>query len=119
MYQLATIQLNLREGARDVGLFAADVLDWEQDNQGGSVVRFRDGRAPMKVTESVTAIQTAINALWDQYADRANTSVAGADYTVTNLTTDRALDADATTLAEVADVLGTLISDLTTAGIIQ
>lgn len=33
-------------------------------------------------------------------------------YTPTNVTTDRAYDANATTLDEVADVLGTLIADL-------
>lgn len=33
-------------------------------------------------------------------------------YSVSNLTTDRTYDADSTSVAEVADVLGTLISDL-------
>jgi len=37
-------------------------------------------------------------------------------YTTTNVTTVRALDADATTLAEVADVLCTLIEDLKAKG---
>ena len=40
-------------------------------------------------------------------------------YTVSNLTLDRAYDADSTTLAEVADVLGTLITDLKNKGIIS
>lgn len=40
-------------------------------------------------------------------------------YTPTNVTTDRSYDANATTLDEVADVLGTLIADLQTAGLIQ
>jgi hypothetical protein len=40
-------------------------------------------------------------------------------YTVTNLATDRAYDANATTTAELADVLGTLIADLRTLGIVQ
>lgn len=39
-------------------------------------------------------------------------------YTLSNVTTDRALDADNDTLALVADVLGTLISDLQATGII-
>jgi hypothetical protein len=39
-------------------------------------------------------------------------------YTPTNVTTDRAYDANATTLDEVADVLGTLIADLKSAGLI-
>jgi hypothetical protein len=39
-------------------------------------------------------------------------------YTATNVTTDRAYDADATTVAELADVLGTLIADLRARGIV-
>jgi len=38
--------------------------------------------------------------------------------TFANLSTDRTLDADSTTLAEVADVLGTLIEDLKSLGLI-
>lgn len=41
-----------------------------------------------------------------------------ATYTPSNVTTDRAFDANATTLDEVADVLGTLIADLKLTGII-
>lgn len=39
--------------------------------------------------------------------------------TFANLSTDRTLDADSTSLAEVADVLGTLIEDLKTLGLIS
>jgi hypothetical protein len=37
-------------------------------------------------------------------------------YAMTNVTVTRALDADSTTTAEVADVLGTLIDDMKAAG---
>jgi len=37
-------------------------------------------------------------------------------FTITNLTEDRTLDADSTTLAEVADVLGTVIKDFKSRG---
>lgn len=40
-------------------------------------------------------------------------------YTVTNVTPDRTYDANATTIDEIADVLGTLLSDLITLGIFQ
>ncbi len=40
-------------------------------------------------------------------------------YTITNDTEDRTLDADSTSIDEVADVLSTLISDLQTVGVIQ
>lgn len=39
-------------------------------------------------------------------------------YTASNVTTDRAYDANATTLDEIADVLGTLIADLRTMGLV-
>lgn len=41
------------------------------------------------------------------------------DYTVTNGATDRAFDADATSINELADVLATLISDLQAIGLLQ
>ena len=44
--------------------------------------------------------------------------VKSSAYTPTNVTTDRAYDANATTLDEVADVLGTLIADLQAYGLI-
>lgn len=43
---------------------------------------------------------------------------SGQTYNITNVTTDRAYDANATTIDELADTLGTLIADLRTSGII-
>ena len=42
-----------------------------------------------------------------------------AAYAPTNVTPDRTFDANATTLDEIADVLGTLIADLKAAGLIS
>ena len=42
-----------------------------------------------------------------------------AEYTPSNVTLDRSYDADATTTAELADVLGTLIADLKDVGILH
>jgi hypothetical protein len=42
-----------------------------------------------------------------------------ADFTVTNGTTDRTFNADSTTVDELADVLATLIADLTALGLLQ
>ena len=39
-------------------------------------------------------------------------------YTMTNVTTDRTMDADTAVAAEIADVLGTLITDLKAIGIL-
>ena len=40
-------------------------------------------------------------------------------YTITNWTSDVALDCDSTSDGELADVIGTLITDLIAAGVIQ
>ena len=45
-------------------------------------------------------------------------TVQSAAYTPTNVSVDRSYDADATTTAELADVLGTLVADLQLTGII-
>jgi hypothetical protein len=45
-------------------------------------------------------------------------AVKPAAYTPTNVTTDRSFDANSTTLDEIADVLGTLIADLQTMGLV-
>jgi hypothetical protein len=53
------------------------------------------------------------------FPDRTGTVVVVASpqtYSVSNVTTDRAYDANATTLDEIADVLGTLIADLRAMG---
>jgi hypothetical protein len=51
--------------------------------------------------------------------DVAPSAVQTGYTTPTNLTTDRTFDADSTTVAELADVLGTLIEDLKAKGIIS
>jgi hypothetical protein len=51
--------------------------------------------------------------------DVAPTAVQTGYTTPSNLTTDRTFDADSTTVAELADVLGTLIEDLKAKGIIS
>jgi hypothetical protein len=56
------------------------------------------------VTDFNTAAQAAV--------------ATGQTYTVTNVTPDRGYDADLTTIDEVADVLGTLIADLRSKGIV-
>lgn len=50
---------------------------------------------------------------------RKKAGVSTGTYAPSNVTPDRSFDADSTTLAEIADVLGTLIADLQDAGIIQ
>lgn len=59
MYE--TIQLNKEDGGGDFGVFVADIREWEALPSGGSVVYFRDNRPPVRVSETVTAIQAAID----------------------------------------------------------
>lgn len=47
-----------------------------------------------------------------------NNALPAGTYTPTNVTTDRAFDADTVAVAELADVVGTLIADLQTAGVL-
>lgn len=49
----------------------------------------------------------------------ANATTAVQTYTATNVTTDRSFDADTVAVAELADVVGTLIADLRSRGIVQ
>ena len=54
-----------------------------------------------------------------EFAANNATPAAAPNYTVSNLSTDRALDCDSTSDAEVADVLGQVITDLIAIGIFQ
>ncbi len=54
----------------------------------------------------------------EQNISSTNLAASSSRYTVTNVTTDRAFDADSTSTAELADVLGTLITDLRDRGVI-
>jgi hypothetical protein len=53
------------------------------------------------------------------FAANNQTPAVAPDYTITNLSTDRALDCDSTSDAEVADVLGQVITDLIAIGIFK
>ena len=62
---------------------------------------------------------TAIQVLGNKIGFWAQTpAVRAAAYTITNVTADRAYDANATTIDEISDVLGTLIADLITYGLL-
>jgi hypothetical protein len=54
----------------------------------------------------------------EQNIAATNLAASSARYIVTNVTADRTLDADSTSTAELADVLGTLITDLRERGVI-
>jgi len=61
---------------------------------------------------------TENTAVWDLMAAGAITPSAEVWAGITNDTEDRVMNADATTIDEVADILGTLIADLVATGIL-
>lgn len=69
----------------------------------------REGQYRAGVAQNIEKLSTAVQQL--RQSSRQ-------EYTLSNVSDDRELDADSTTLAEVADVVGTLIGDLQDAGII-
>ena len=62
---------------------------------------------------------TSLTKVAGYFAANSATPAAAPNYTVSNLSTDRALDCDSTSDAEVADVLGQVITDLIAIGIFQ
>ena len=123
------------EGALDV---YRDAVDWvtvmDQDNVGGFGLKINTDAATS--SQPLFRLANAANTLFDVLSNgavtitntlRLNNNVGffntapqaqSAAYTPTNVTTDRSYDANATTLDEIADVLGTLIIDLQTYGLI-
>lgn len=62
--------------------------------------------------------QRTVNTL-ELHIQSLQASASETPYQMSNVTKDYVLDADSTTLAEVADVLGTLITDLKEKGIVS
>jgi hypothetical protein len=79
------------------------------------MVRYNPNTGPLADSNGVSRV--AVNTTGVGFNNA--TPIAQPDYTTTNVTTDRLYDANATTLDEVADVLGTLIADLTSYGLLQ
>jgi hypothetical protein len=99
----------LRSAANVMSLASSSVL-------GLPSVSLVDGSNMTFGTSSGTKIGTATTekiGFWNKAP-----VVRPAAYTPTNVTTDRSYDANATDTAELADVLGTLIADLQSIGLI-
>mgnify|MGYP003654254106 CR=1 FL=1 len=78
----------------------------------------RRGRLPSPPSDyNVRWANQLVNQL-EQNIATTNLAASSDPYTVTNVTSDRTMNADSTTTAELADVLGTLITDLKERGII-
>jgi hypothetical protein len=75
----------------------------------------------MKIARPPRKFEPEEQADWNEEVERTINGVLAttSDWsTITNVTPDRSYDADATSTAELADVLGTLISDLRTKGLL-
>jgi hypothetical protein len=101
---------------------SAAIADFK-DN-GSSVWTIADGGA-LTAAEGInmifgTATGTKIGTATTQKIGfwNATPAVQPSAYTATNVTTDRSFDANATSINELADVLGTLITDLKTIGLL-
>lgn len=93
---------------------------------GGDATLYRSGSNALRTSSSLTvdsAFTTAANASIGGSGSSIGfygaTPVAkSSTYSMSNVTTDRALNADSTTVDELADVVGTLITDLKNMGLI-
>ena len=78
------------------------------------------GSIPLGATgdELVSAINTSLNNIELRFAELER-QITDQMYTTSNVTTVRTFDADATTLDELADVVGTLVEDMKTRGLLR
>ena len=82
----------------------------------GSAVEFSDGKNMIFGTTTGTKIGTATSQKLGFFGHATATQPSA--YTPSNVTTDRTYDANATSLDEIADVLGTLIADFQSLGLV-
>lgn len=70
----------------------------------------------VRLNQFVTTLETRLLALEGPLVNPREPGAGEEVFEVTNVTEDRTFDADSTTLAEIADVLGTLLEDLKNEG---
>jgi hypothetical protein len=122
----------LSSGTAPSGSHPADAIQlWSADRAGtagkaGLHLRSEDGTSHVfadrvgigTLTPSVALEVTGACKVTGNFACNNQTPASQQTYTASNVTTDRSFDANSTTLDEVADVLGTLIADLRTIGLV-
>ena len=111
-------KIHMNRGTGPGALCAITIFDndTEQFTFGGTEDEWRVATGADLRDEEDCAIR--INSSGD-IGFRGVAAAAAPDYTISNLSTDRALDCDSTSTAELADVLGQLITDLIAMGILQ
>lgn len=78
-------------------------------------IHFSPSLSPLKDVSNNSRISYDTNGI----AFNGQTPASRPDYTVSNHTDDRALNETADTLAQVANVVGTLVNDLISIGLLQ
>lgn len=103
--QIVTLQQ--KDNSRDITV---------KHNTGNLLLKNNSDFAMTSTNCQITLRWNSILGKWLEVSRKYDTSVT---YSESNVTADRTFDADSTTLDEVADVLGTLISDLRAQGIVK
>lgn len=91
---------------------------------GSNFIAFADGTAPAAASNIASVYADDVGGTTNLFGINEAGEItrltwpAPQTYTETNVTTDRAFDADTVTLPELADVVGTLIADLRARGIV-
>jgi hypothetical protein len=105
-------QLNNSTGKMGIGIAPAAKLDVKGITSDSSSIAFR-------VVDSSSVALFTVRCDGGFAFKGGTVGLAQTGYSVSNVSTDRAYDANSTTTDELADVLGTLIGDLITKGIIS
>lgn len=84
---------------------------------GGGLIDFDLGTANALDIQAGASSRFTINATG--LAFNGQTPIGQPDYTTANVTPDRSFDADTVAVAELADIVGTLIADLISYGLLQ
>ena len=105
-----TADANALYGIRLNGTYVNAGIDLSLSTQTGPAIKLGNGHNIQLGTGAGTKMGTASNEKWALWGKTP--VVQPPAYTVTNLTADRTLDANFTTIDELADILGTLIQDI-------
>jgi hypothetical protein len=107
----------------DTAAFFACADDSHADDNFGLIVDVSNGGAGNayigKFTDGNEAAGAVMTSDASGNANWGNPFNVASPYTVTNVTTDRTYDADSSSVDELADVLGTVIADLQSVGILS
>jgi|10_taG_2_1085330.scaffolds.fasta_scaffold77845_3 hypothetical protein len=105
--------------AFDVNATTTCAID-NANTSNGVTIGTNTNSMPITIGHATSEVTVGDNlTITGQFACNGQSVAAAPNYTISNLSTDRALDCDSTSDAEVADVLGQVITDLIAIGIFQ